>query len=166
MNFDYTILIPLIPFVLGIILKVLLDLNLAPGLITILSYLPTRSIFRIKSPDISGTWFQLWESEDSEKYIPESSRKSKLEIRQFSKYFYGKFISNNDEHYAVFGEIKCGINLIGKWYDTKNDFGYYGAFELKIVDNTAIKGKWLGHSSSDLNIIKANDWTWTKYVNK
>ncbi|APU97173.1 hypothetical protein BV902_13125 [Sphingobacterium sp. B29] len=161
MNFDFSIFVPLVPFIMGFFLKTLLDLNLAPHLIKTLSHIPVRSIYRIKSPDICGLWIQLWEINDSEKYVPEVSRKSELKISQFGKYFYGEFRSNNDEQYAVFGEIR-GMNLLGTWYDKKNEFGYYGAFELKIIDNNLIKGKWLGHSSSDLNQIKSNEWNWSR----
>ncbi|MDR6159993.1 hypothetical protein QF023_003509 [Chryseobacterium sp. SLBN-27] len=84
-----------------------------------------------------------------------------LTIKQFGKYIYGEFRANNDEEYFVFGEI-IGRNIIGKWGDRKNTLGYYGSYELRIIDTNNIEGIWLGHSNSKPNIINNNRWSWKR----
>jgi hypothetical protein len=142
---DYHILTPLIPFALGIILKTILDFNLAYFIIKYLHWLPVRWLFRAKPDNISGQWTQLWDNEVSDKYQDKVGRQSTLTLKQFGKYIYGEFRANNDEEYYVFGEI-IGRNIIGKWGDRKNELGYYGSYELKIVDINNIDGIWLGES--------------------
>lgn len=158
---SYQILIPLIPFTIGVILKIILDLNLAYFIVKHFYWLPVRSIFRTKPENISGDWTQIWESSVSDKYQEPASRKSKLKLKQFGKYIYGEFRANNDEEYFVFGEI-IGKNIIGKWGDKNNELGYFGSYELRIVDSQNIKGLWLGHSNSKPDIINSNSWVWTK----
>lgn len=115
---DYHILTPLIPFVLGVILKVILDFNLAKGIVKYFHWLPVRWLFRTKPEKISGQWNQLWEYDKSEQYQAQAGRQSALTIRQFGKYIYGEFRVNNDEEYYVYGEI-IGRNIIGKWATEK-----------------------------------------------
>ncbi|WP_158861616.1 hypothetical protein [Lunatibacter salilacus] len=158
---DYHILIPLIPFILGIILKTILDFNLAFFVVKRCHWLPVRWLFRTKPETISGQWTQLWENEISDKYQDKAGRQSALILKQFGKYIYGEFRANNDEEYYVFGEI-IGRNIIGKWGDRKNELGYYGAYELRIIDTNNIEGIWLGHSNPQPNIINHNKWTWKR----
>jgi len=158
---NYQILTPLIPFILGIILKTILDFNLAFFIVKYFNWLPVRWLFRTKPENISGEWTQIWTNNTSEKYQEEAGRKSALKLRQFGKYIYGEFRANNDEEYFIFGEI-IGRNLIGRWGDKNNDLGYYGSFELRIIDLQNIAGLWLGHSNSQPNIINHNEWKWTK----
>ena len=158
---DYHVLVPLIPFVLGIILKTILDFNLAYIVVKRCHWLPVRWLFRTKPEIISGKWTQLWENEVSDKYQDRAGRQSTLTLKQFGKYIYGEFRANNDEEYFVFGEI-IGKNIIGKWGDRKNELGYYGSYELRIIDINNIDGIWLGHSNSQPNIINHNKWTWKR----
>ncbi len=158
---DNQLLTPLIPFTLGIILKTLLDFNLAFFVVKHFYWLPVRWLFRAKHENISGNWTQLWENINSEKYEEVAGRKSSLKLKQFGKYIYGEFRVNNDEKYFVFGEI-IGRNIVGKWGDVKNTLGYFGSYELRIVDSQNISGIWLGHSNSKPNIINHNNWSWTK----
>lgn len=158
---DYQILTPLIPFALGIILKIILDFNLAFFIVKYFHWIPVRWLFRTKPEEISGQWTQLWENDISDKYQDCAGRKSSLTLKQIGKYIYGEFRANNDEEYFVFGEI-IGRNIIGKWGDRKNSLGYYGSYELRIIDRNNIDGIWLGHSNSQPNIINHNKWTWTR----
>lgn len=151
---------PLIPFALGIILKTLLDFNLAITLVKYLHKIPVRTIFRINVPDISGDWNQVWDNKTSLTFIVENDRKSTITIKQFGKFFYCEFTSL-DVRYYVFGEV-INRHLVGKWADKKGYLGYYGAFELSIIDDKNIKGTWLGHSNKDPNTINANAWTWSR----
>ena len=158
---SYQIFTPLIPFFLGVILKIILDFNLAFVIVKYFHWLPVRWLFRTKPENISGDWTQLWENNVSEKYEEVAGRKSSLKLKQFGKYIYGEFRANNDEEYFVFGEI-IGRNIVGKWGDKKNELGYFGSYELRIIDSKNIGGIWLGHSNSQPNIINHNKWTWTK----
>jgi len=67
----------------------------------------------------------------------------------------------NDEEYFLFGKIK-GRNIIGEWGDKNHSLGYFGAFELKIVDSENLSGIWLGHSHTRPDLINNNKWEWTK----
>lgn len=158
---DNQILTPLIPFALGIILKTILDFNLAFFVVKYFHWMPVRWLFRTKPEIISGQWAQLWENDISDKYQDKAGRQSSLILKQFGKYIYGEFRANNDEEYFVFGEI-IGRNLIGKWGDRKNTLGYYGSYELRIIDSNNIDGIWLGHSNSQPNKINHNKWTWKR----
>lgn len=158
---DHQMLIPLIPFVLGIVLKTILDLNLALYVVKYLNRLPVRWLFRTKPEVISGQWTQHWENDISDRYQDKAGRQSALTIKQFGKYIYGEFRVNNDEEYFVFGEI-IGRNIIGKWGDRRNSLGYYGSYELRIIDTNKIEGIWLGHSNSQPNDINHNRWTWKR----
>jgi hypothetical protein len=158
---SYQFFTSLIPFFLGIILKTILDFNLAFVIVKYFHWLPVRWLFRTKPENITGDWTQVWENNVSEKYEEAAGRKSSLKLKQFGKYVYGEFRVNNDEEYFVFGEI-IGRNIVGKWGDKKNELGYFGSYELRIIDSKNISGIWLGHSNSQPNIINHNKWTWKK----
>ncbi|SMG12892.1 hypothetical protein [Sphingobacterium psychroaquaticum] len=158
---DYNILLPLIPFFIGILLKTLLDFNLAISLVKFFSWFPVRWLFRTKPIVISGKWVQIWDNDNSAKYTDLAGRRSDLEIKQLGKYLYGEFRVNNNEQYYIFGEI-IGSNIVGKWGEKNNELGYYGAFEMRINDAQNIKGIWLGHSNSQPHTINSNNWIWNK----
>ena len=63
-------------FVAGIIVKLILDLNLAPILVKWLSYinLISRAIFRNIPPSLSGSWDVYWKS-DSKDFKESADRK-------------------------------------------------------------------------------------------
>lgn len=159
MIFKIEILTPLIPFFLGIILKTILDLNLAIKMVKWLSKIPHRSILRIKPPKISGIWKQTWFNNDSSNYAEEVT--SDLKIYQFGKFIYGEFQIGNKENYYIWGEI-IHRSIIGKWQNKTSDLGYYGAFEGRIIDEKKIEGVWLGHSHSNPNKINSGNWKWHK----
>ena len=153
--------IPLIPFLLGILFKALLDLNLAIKLVKYFHLMPVRFLFRIKPIQISGKWTQLWENNVSQEYKSEESRKSEVIFKQFGKYCYGEYRIKNDELYYVFGELK-GNHFIGKWGNVNNEFGYFGVFELYIKDPKNIEGLWIGHSSNNHQKINLGKWYFKK----
>jgi hypothetical protein len=154
---DYHLLIPLIPFLIGIIFKSLLDLNLATFIVKYLHWLPVRAIFRKKHSDISGIWIQTWHNNSSPSYADESSRTSRVRIYQLGSYCYGEFRTKNDEEYYLLGEI-IGKHVVGKWSDRIDELGYSGAFELRIVDKHNLVGFWMGHSNRNPDVIKTNQW--------
>jgi hypothetical protein len=162
MQIDYHIFIPLIPFALGIFLKTLLDFNFAIKIVRWLHWIPVRSIFRLKVHNISGEWKQQWINTSSPRYPRESDTLSSAHIWQFGKYCYGEFNSlEGNEYYYFFGEI-IDRQIIGKWSDRKTLLGYYGAFELRIVDENKLEGVWLGHSNTNPNQINKDRWIWNK----
>ena len=136
---DYTLLTPLIPFLIGVLLKVVLDFKLGPYVVKCLYWIPVRSIFRMKVEDIAGDWQQVWSNELSVRYPAEQQRTSKMTIKQFGSFVYAEFRANNDEEYYLYGEL-IGRNIVGKWRDKKNDLGYFGAFEVRIMNNNNIHG--------------------------
>jgi hypothetical protein len=159
---DYHIFIPLIPFLLGLFLKTMLDFNLAVVMVRWLSWIPVRFIFRIKVPKISGKWSQQWINTTSSRYPRQNDTSSSARIWQFGKYCYAEFNSlEGNEYYYVFGEI-IDRQIIGKWSDRKTLLGYFGAFELRIVDNNKLEGVWLGHSNATPNQINKDVWIWTR----
>ena len=50
------------PVVFGLVIRFLLDINLWPGLIKALSWIPVRGIFRTKPPDLRGDWDVYWKT--------------------------------------------------------------------------------------------------------
>lgn len=164
MNFDghlLKLLLPLIPFGLGILFKTLLDFNMAWFIVKYFHWMPVRWMFRTKPNKVSGMWKQLWSNSTSTTYIQETGRDSRLELKQFGKYLYGEYRVRNDEEYRLFGEI-IGVNIVGKWADKNNELGYYGAFEMRIIDSNKIKGRWLGHSNSQPGVINSDLWEWNR----
>ena len=160
-NINPQIFVPLIPFALGILFKTMLDLNLAIKLVKYFHWIPVRFLFRTKPFKISGKWIQLWENNVSEDYNSDDIRQSELDLKQFGKYCYAEYRIKNDELYFIYGEIR-GNNIVGKWSDRINDLGYYGAFELRILDQNNIKGRWIGHSNKNPDKINTGEWIWKR----
>jgi hypothetical protein len=158
---DYHIFTPLIPFIIGIILKTILDFKLGPYMVKWLHWIPVRSIFRMKVENIAGEWKQVWSNTLSERYPAEQARTSKMIIKQFGSFVYGEFRANNDEEYYIYGEL-IGRNIVGKWRDRKNDLGYFGAFEVRIINNAQIHGLWCGHSNVRPEEIYTDHWDWVR----
>lgn len=161
MNIKVETFIPLIPFLLGILFKTLLDMNLAVKLVKYFHWMPVRFLFRTKPFVVKGKWTQLWENKVTENYATEDIRQSEMEIKQFGKYCYAEYRIKNDELYYIFGEIK-GNNIVGKWGDRNNELGYFGAFELRILDSKTIKGRWIGHSNNSPERINTGEWKWKR----
>lgn len=161
LNIELESFIPLIPFILGILFKTMLDMNLAIKLVKYFYWVPVRFLFRTKPFIVSGKWTQLWENDVSKNYVSDDIRQSEMVLKQFGKYCYAEYRINNDELYYIFGEI-IGNNIVGKWRDKKNELGYYGAFELRILNSKEIKGRWIGHSNKNPEKINTGEWNWKK----
>ena len=160
MELDWSSIIPgILGFVLGLILKGLLDLNFAMVSVKYLSWLPVRSIFRSTPKEVSGSWEQKWDFTTDGRYINETDRHSHTEIKQLWKYIYAEFYSENDKYY-IFGEIKDNY-IIGHWGDLKDKEGYFGSFQLRVINSSLMTGRWIGHSKSTQDIFGDN-WHWKK----
>jgi hypothetical protein len=147
---------PTIAFVAGIAVKTLLDLELATGTVRYLSWLPTRWLFRKDVYTIAGSWWQEWET-DSTRFADDRTKRSKASIHQFFVYCVAEFEAGCRQ-YSAFGRI-TGDHLIGRWFDRRDPKGYYGTFQLEIVDRTQMRGVYLGHSKQD-RAIKHGAWRW------
>jgi len=147
-------------FVGGIMVKLVLDLNLAPILVKRLSYinLASRTIFRSIPPSLSGSWEVYWAS-DSVDFSDSSDRKKKAEIYQFGNYTFCEYEAN-ERIYCFFGRSK-NTYLTGNYWDKKDSLGYHGAFQLKIVSSEKMVGRWAGHSNKSIE-INTDTYIWKK----
>jgi hypothetical protein len=160
MNIDWNVVATgLLAPVAVLIVKTILDFKLAPLFVKYFWWIPVRGMFRSKPINISGKWEQIWESAGSLGFSESSDRHSHPVIRQFGNYCYTEFQSKS-KTYVVFGKI---INdyLVGDWYDINDSNGYFGAFQLQIVDSNSMKGRWIGHSKTK-HEVKGDEWTWSK----
>lgn len=153
---DYKTYISLTIFIIGIFLKILLDLNLGIFFIKTFYWISLRGIFRIKSNKISGIYKQHWTLNNNKKYSKISDRQSLITLKQLNNYCYGKFVSKEDTYY-LFGEI-IDRKIIGHWADIDSKLGYFGSFELTIIDKRRIEGVWIGHSNEEPNNINIYQW--------
>lgn len=162
MNVDWNVIITgLLAPVTVLIVHTILDFKLASTFVKYFSWIPVRGISRIKPPKISGKWQQLWEAADSAGFKDAHSRQSHPVIKQFGSYCYTEFISA-EITYVVFGKI-VNEYFVGDWFDQNDPHGYFGTFQLQIVNSNSMKGKWIGHSKSNHD-VKADEWNWKKLV--
>lgn len=153
-------LIAVIAFALGLILKTLLDFKIAPWCVRLLHRLPVRNVFRDKPIPLAGTWEQQWQT-SSENFKDETDRHSHPVILQLGKYCYAEFHAKGVT-YGLFGRIQ-GHYFCGDWYDKTDPHGYFGTFQLRIIDSNTMQGAYLGHSKQDAN-VKAGNWSWQKHA--
>lgn len=155
----WKVITAIISFVIGLIVKTLLDYDLAKFIVKYFSWIPVRFIFRQKPPKISGDWEQQWDFAGTVNYLNETERHSYTNIQQIGNYCYCEFYSRNEKYY-FFGKITDNY-INGKWGDCKDELGYYGSFQLRIVNSKYMEGKWIGHSKTTQNIL-GDKWTWNK----
>ncbi|HHF2860020.1 hypothetical protein [Vibrio parahaemolyticus] len=161
MEFNYMSLASgVLIFVAGIVVKLILDLNLAPRLVKWLSYinLASRTIFRSMPPSLSGDWEVYWES-SSEDFSDSSDRKKNAKIYQFGNYTFCEYEAK-ERVYCFFGKSK-NTYLTGNYWDKKDPLGYHGAFQLKIINSEQMIGRWAGHSNKGI-AINTDTYIWKK----
>ena len=156
----WKLLLPLVGFLLGIFVKGLLDLELGNWIVRLFSWVPTRGLFRARAYPLAGDWNQTWHTDVKSFSAPED-RESPARIKQFYRYCYAEFRAQ-DTTYILLGQIHDG-HLIGRWYDANDDKGYYGSFQLEIVSQSELRGKWLGHSKKSRH-IRAGEWKWQRIL--
>lgn len=160
MELDYNVIATgLLAPVTVLIVKIALDFKLAPLFVKYFWWLPVRGMFRSKPIKLNGKWKQTWASAGSSNFTESADRIGHPVIRQFGNYCYAEFVSK-EITYAVFGKI---INeyLVGDWYDTDDVLGYFGSFQLQIIDSKTMKGRWIGHSKTK-HEVKGDEWIWNK----
>jgi hypothetical protein len=150
-----------IGYLLVIIVRWFVDFNMGPFFVKRLFWVPTRTFFRANHYDVSGTWEHEWHFPNAaSSHTNPLERKSLLVVKQFGNFVYGEF-SSASINYALFGKIKEGNFIIGDWYDPKDKLGYYGIFQLRIIDKSTIEGKWMGHSKKT-TVINTDKWEWSR----
>lgn len=160
MNIDWNVIATgLLAPVAVLIVKTILDFKLAPLFVKCFWWIPVHGMFREKPINIAGNWEQIWESAGSLGFSESIERHSHPVVRQFGSYCYAEFQSKA-KTYVVFGRIVNNY-LVGDWYDKNDIHGYFGAFQLQIIDSMLMKGRWIGHSKTKYE-VKGDEWTWTK----
>lgn len=160
MNIDWqSVITGSLTFLILLVIKLLLDLKLVQLFVKYCSWLPVRNFFRSKPVSISGKWEQTWESADSESFEKATDRHSHPEIKQLGSYCYAEFIARGVS-YVLFGRVVDSY-VVGDWYDKEDPLGYFGAFQLEIINSEAMRGKWIGHSKI-AHVVKGDEWHWRK----
>ena len=141
-----------------IVVRFLLDLELAPRSVKYFYWIPVRTVVRDKPLDLNGVWQQQWQGATTS-FQDSIDRFSSARIRQLWRYCYVEFaVAGTD--YVLFGQIR-GDYLIGTWVNATDDLGYFGSCQLEIVDSRTLKGRWIGHSKTSRE-IKHGDWDWNR----
>ena len=151
-----------IAFLLGTTTRIFLDLRLGLWVIRLFHWIPngiTRRIFRNDPPNLSGQWECIWSHGGSEQYKNETDRYSQPKLLQLDKYCYAKFIFKGRK-YEMLGRIH-GTFMVGEWFETVDKYGYFGAFEIKIINSNEMTGIWIGHSK-EKSIIRCDKFEWKK----
>jgi len=146
-------------FAAGIVVKTILDLRLGILMVKYLGWIRPRWIFGANPYELSGTWDQEWGSGGSVLFANDVDRHGHPKIWQLGSYCYVEFISKSKTYYC-FGRV-VGAYFIGEWFDVKDRTGYYGTFELRIVNSDQMQGKWIGHSQT-ASEIRVDDWQWKR----
>ena len=120
-----------------------------------------RTVFRDNPSNLGGQWDATWDSGGSEKFSTDNERHGHPVIRQLGRYCYAQFISKG-RTYGFFGKV-IGEHWVGEWFDTTDQNGYFGVFQLRIVDSERLEGVWLGHSKRELS-IRSDKFTWKKVL--
>ena len=152
-----------ITFIVLNVLKILLDMKVLQFFVKYFHWIPVRNFLREKPKSISGRWEQTWESADSKKFKDPTDRHSHPDIKQWASYCYAEFISKGIT-YVFFGRVIDNY-VVGDWYDKNDPSGYFGAFQLEIMDSDNMQGRWIGHSKS-LHTIKSEEWKWNRILSR
>lgn len=134
------------------------DLRLAPTLIKWFHWIPTRHVFRAKWPAVAGRWEEQWTT-SARRFSNATDRHSHPVIRQFGPWCHAEFTALGVV-YVLFGRIK-GNYLCGDWNDKRDPNGYFGTFQLRIIDANHMDGKFLGHSAHNAQ-VRVGKWTWNR----
>jgi hypothetical protein len=153
-----SLLLGAVPLVVCIVLRILLDLRLAPWVIRLLDWVPVRGIFRDAPTNLRGDWEQVWDSQ-SDRFAQPADRHGNAHIYQFGRYCYAEFTAKT-VRYVLLGRIHNGF-LFGEWYAKKDKLGYFGAFKLRVQDSSTMEGIWIGNSKKEFR-INSDQWKWRK----
>ena len=144
-----------------LMIRALLDLEIGVWVIRLLHWVPTRWIFRHRHLVLNGNWEHIW-SGDTGRFKSETERHGNHFMYQFFRWTYAGTRSNG-KVFTAFGRIQ-GDYLIGHWYDNHDEVGYFGAFQLRIIDSNKLEGTWIGHSKTNPALIRIGAWEWKKVL--
>jgi hypothetical protein len=153
-------ILSLIGYLFAVLVKASLDLQYGILIVRLFHWVPVRSLFRDKPPNLRGSWSHIW-SFNGASHSTDVSRHDNSTLYQLGPYV-------SCDHYAdgvlykFFGKIRGGF-IAGTWYDPKDSLGYSGAFHLRIVTEEKLIGNWIGHSVHNKpGEMNGNTWIWTK----
>lgn len=142
-----------------LLVKTLFEFSIAHYFIKYLSWIPSRALFRDNPCDLSGMWEQTWGAAGSQNFENDTDRHGHTVIKQFGRFCYAEFAAKGRQ-YRLFGRVRNNY-LIGEWYDAKDKNAYFGAFELRILNENIMEGLYIGHSSQNCK-VQQDLWNWRK----
>jgi hypothetical protein len=154
-----TVLSSAAAFVVGIVVKTLLDFRLALWLVRYFWWVRPRWILGENPHTLAGTWEHIWGAGGSEGYANPTDRHCHATMRQLGRYCYADMIYKGVRYY-FYGAVH-GQYLVGEWFDLTDRSGYFGVFQLRVVNSNRMEGKWMGHSQSE-QIIRVDTSEWTR----
>ena len=110
-----------------LLLRALLDLEMGIWVVRLLHWIPTRWLFRHQYVKLKGNWDQIWGG-DFGRFDKEIDRHGQHFTYQLFRWVYAGTRSQGTV-FSAFGRIQ-GDYLIGRWYDNRDDAGYFGAGPL------------------------------------
>ncbi len=150
-----------VSLVVGIVLRTVLDLRLGIAIVKYFWWVRPRWIFGENPHGLGGTWDHVWDPGGSVGFANAADRHGHPTIRQLGSYCYAEFISKGKTYY-FFGRV-VGQYFVGEWFDLKDRSGYYGVFELRILNSNTMEGKWIGHSQTTAD-IRVDDSHWKRVL--
>ncbi len=151
------VVIPIVTLAVGLCPKNLLDLDVAYWIVKTFYRIPVRWFFRQRYPALSGQWEEAWETNADSHKTPQD-RHSHPYIRQLGPYLYAEHFAKGIK-YEVIGRIHNGF-LVGHWSDLNDSLGYFGTFQLRIINGNTLDGRWIGQSVT--GIVNTGEWKWLK----
>jgi hypothetical protein len=142
-----------------LVLRALIDLEMGVWVVRLLHWVPTRWLFRHRYIALKGQWEHIWNGEVGH-FQPATARHGQHYMYQLFRWVYARTRSQG-KVFTAFGRIQ-GDYLIGRWYDNTDEAGYFGAFQLRIIDSRELQGKWIGHSKRNPGQIGVGTWSWKR----
>lgn len=110
-----------------------------------------RSLERYLGPHLEG---------ETTSYVATTDRHGQHRVFQFSRWVYAGTRSRG-KVFTAFGRIQ-GDYLVGRWYDNRDEAGYFGVFQLRLIDRNRLEGTWMGHSKAVPGLIRTGPWKWER----
>lgn len=136
-----------------------LDWDIMPSLVRRLSIIPMRGAELRDYPQISGKWDHIYETLD---YTGPHKKVINKErgLYIFSNRIYSVYIADGVK-YFIFGRFD-GLHVTGYWRaKSARRLDYAGSFQLKVVDEDNMSGRWIGFSKRS-NEIHHGVWKWSR----
>ncbi len=145
----------------------ILLLYLIQKFLVFLFYLGSKNAYRLfiicsKIPFFSGNhlldgrWTVTWDTKEKTTHFTQKyDRISQAKLIMFGEFMYIRCTfkdstKNCYNEYCFFGIVDQDY-VKGHWYDVKHARGYFGVFQMKIIDENELSGCWLGHSKNSIS---------------